>query len=193
MTAAVQDSVRERTLSATAHLLATEGPAGLSVRKIATAAGCSTIAIYHYFGDKAGLLDALYVDGFAKLRAAQASVTEGTDPEADVVRMCLAYRDVALTHPTLYQVMFARPVPDFAPAAESRRHARENYQHFVRTVERWAAVRPLSTDVESAAHVLWAAGHGLVMLELVGNAPRGDPAQRTRTAVQTLVRGLRAD
>ncbi|WP_053171213.1 TetR/AcrR family transcriptional regulator [Streptomyces sp. SBT349] len=192
MSAATDDPspTRARTLRAAAEVLATDGPGGLSVRRIAAAAGTSTMSIYHHFGGKAGLLDALYVEGFAALRTAQ-TPPRGEDPEEDIAQMCLAYRRVALDNPALYQLMFARPDPEFAPAEESRLIARANYRQFVDAVRRWARQAPLTTDPASAAHVLWAAGHGLVMLELVGNAPAGDRAARYGTAVRTILRGLR--
>lgn len=57
-------------------------------------------------------------------------------------------------------------------------------------VRRWGERSPLVTDAESAAHALWACGHGLVMLELSGNAPRVDLAARYATAVDATMRGL---
>lgn len=39
--------------------LSLEGPGALSMRRLATAAGCSTMVLYSTFGDKAGLLTAL--------------------------------------------------------------------------------------------------------------------------------------
>ncbi|MFC4950368.1 TetR/AcrR family transcriptional regulator [Pseudonocardia sp. GCM10023141] len=182
--------LRAATLAAAARLLATEGPGGLVVRRIASDAGCSTMAVYHYFDGKKGLLDALYVEGFQRLHGAQ-NIAVTDDPEADVRAMCLAYRTVALAHPEYYQVMFGRPVPDFVPSESSREHARTNYAQFVDAVRRWGARTPLTATTEDAAHVLWAAGHGLVLLELTGNAPEGDAETRYTVAINALLGGLR--
>lgn len=182
--------LRAATLAAAARLLASEGPGGVGVRRVAAAAGCSTMVVYHYFGGKQGLLDALYVEGFRRLRDAQ-RIPATDDPEADVRAMCHAYRAVALANPEYYQIMFSRSVPDFAPSESSRQRARDNYAQFVEAVRRWDACVPLTTSAERAAHVLWASGHGLVMLELTGNAPTGNAVAAYDTAVETLLRGLR--
>lgn len=54
-----RDAVAERLLELADARLASEGPGGLSMRRLANAAGCSTMVFYTAFGDKAGLIEAL--------------------------------------------------------------------------------------------------------------------------------------
>src|SRR3990172_8192377 len=54
-----RDAVADRLLELADARLAAEGPAGLSMRRLANAAGCSTMVFYTAFGTKAGLLEAL--------------------------------------------------------------------------------------------------------------------------------------
>lgn len=54
-----RDAVADRLLELADGRLATEGPGGLSMRRLANAAGCSTMVFYTAFGDKAGLTEAL--------------------------------------------------------------------------------------------------------------------------------------
>ncbi|GAA1708061.1 TetR/AcrR family transcriptional regulator [Nonomuraea bangladeshensis] len=72
-----QDVVRTAILDTATHLLVTEGPGALTVRRIAGEAGCSTKVIYTLFGGKDGLVEALWLEGFARferrLRAAPKS------------------------------------------------------------------------------------------------------------------------
>jgi AcrR family transcriptional regulator len=49
-------------------MLATEGVAGFTTRRLAAAASTSTPAVYELFGDKAGLLRELFYEGFRQLR-----------------------------------------------------------------------------------------------------------------------------
>lgn len=107
--------LRAATLDAAAALFAAEGPGGLVVRRIAAAAGCSTMAVYHYFNGKRGLLEALCDEGHKRLSDAQRRRPFTDDPEADVRNTCLAYREVALAHPGYFQVMFGHRVPGFPP------------------------------------------------------------------------------
>jgi AcrR family transcriptional regulator len=179
----VSTDVRAATLDAAAHLLATEGPRGFTVRGVATAAGCSTIAVYHYFTDKQGLLDAVYVEGHTRLRTAQSTDRFTDDPEQDVRHACAAYREVALTYPDYFLVMFGHG----SFATEVRTTGRDNYAGFVEVMRRWPALR---TDPESAAYTLWAAGHGMVMLELTGNGPHRDRESQYRVMIDTVMHGL---
>jgi AcrR family transcriptional regulator len=64
------DDTRARILDAALRLLADEGHAALTVRRVATEAGCSTIGVYTWFGGKDGLIDALWTEGFASFAAA---------------------------------------------------------------------------------------------------------------------------
>ena len=54
-----RDAVADRLLELADARLASEGPGGLSMRRLANAAGCSTMVFYTAFGDKAGLIEAL--------------------------------------------------------------------------------------------------------------------------------------
>jgi AcrR family transcriptional regulator len=185
--------LRIATLDAAARLLATEGPRGLAVRRIAAEAGCSTIAVYHYFDGKQGLLEALHVEGHSRLRAAQRAHQFTDDPEADVRNTCLVYRQVALTYPDYFQVMFGHAVHGLnRPTGDTRTTARENYATFIEVVRRWGERSPLRTDPVSAAYSLWATGHGMVMLELTANAPQEDRAIRYAETIDALMRGLAA-
>lgn len=183
--------LRAATLEAAARLLAVEGPAGLSIRRIAAEAGCSTMAVYHYFDGKQGLVDAVWAEGHTRLSAAQRRHQFTADPEADVRNTCLAYREVALADPAFFQIMFGHPVHGLArPSGATRDPARENYARFVEVVARWGELAPLRTDASTAAHALWACGHGLVMLELTRNGPAADPAGRYAAAIDALMAGL---
>ena len=129
----------------------------------------------------------MHVEGFARLSAAL-QITWTDDPEADVLRMCRIHREVALAHPDHYLVMFGRPAPGHHPPEGSK-----HYQdQLVEAVRRWSSGTPLAVDVPTAAHMLWATGHGVVMLELTGNAPPGDPRAAYDAAVAITLRGLRA-
>ncbi len=155
---------RERTLEAAAQLLRDEGPGALTVRRIATEAGLSTMAIYHHFGGKDGLVEALYVDGFRALDDALAAVPRTDDPLADVEALALAYREVAMRRPGYYEVMFGRPFPGFEPSPEAKARAMRPWRAFTGTLERCESAGLLTVNANDAALLLWASGHGLLML-----------------------------
>src|SRR4051794_4316776 len=71
---------REALLAAAHDLLATEGPGALTVRRIAAAAGMSTMNVYSRFGGKDGVLDELFVDGFRRLGETMRASPQSDDP-----------------------------------------------------------------------------------------------------------------
>ena len=58
---------RDDVLRCALDVLERGGPPAVSARRVATAAGTSTAALYEFFGDKAGLVRALYWEGFGAL------------------------------------------------------------------------------------------------------------------------------
>lgn len=76
---------RERILDALVEVLA-EGVESLSMPAVAEQAGVSVGTIYRHFGDKAGLLDALYSHAGKRTGIEVGSIPETLDEVDDVVR-----------------------------------------------------------------------------------------------------------
>jgi AcrR family transcriptional regulator len=184
--------MREAVIEAAARLFARDGAEGLAVRKVAAAAGCSTMVVYHHFGGKQGLLNVMYITGFERLANAQAKVPDLADPEQQVRARYLNYRDVALEFPSYYQVMFGTGASQFVPDAHAQQFASYAYEQFVTAVTAWSAVCELTTTARAAAYIRWASAHGLVSFELSRNAPDVDYKRRYMTTLDTLIRGLQA-
>ncbi|WP_344869577.1 helix-turn-helix domain-containing protein, partial [Amycolatopsis ultiminotia] len=92
--------------SARAELLA-HGPGGLSLRAIAARAGVSRATPKWHFGNRAGLLTALAIEGFAQLGDALVAAVRGlTDPAARFTAVGRAYLAFGLGNPELFDLMF---------------------------------------------------------------------------------------
>src|ERR1044072_4982865 len=111
--------LRHERVEAGGRLLAAEGPAALTTRRVAQETGVSTTAVYSLFGDKAGLVREMFLAGFERLSEAFAAVPTTEDPVADLLALGHAYRANARANPHLYELMFGRPVPEFHPDAET--------------------------------------------------------------------------
>lgn len=187
------DDTGSAILRAASELLATEGPGALSVRRIAAAAGCSTMGLYSRFGGKDGVVDELFAEGFDHLcQAMQALPTTGV--AVDDFRACARrYRLTALEHSTHYMVMFGGAVPGFEPSPENHLVAKESFDLLVARVQRCIDDGDFTGDPVRIAEIAWGAMHGMVMLELIGLDPVGDdPALRYESMLDVLVAGLRA-
>jgi AcrR family transcriptional regulator len=153
-----------------ARMLAEEGPQALSTRRIAAAAGTSTMAVYTHFGGMQELVRSMVHEGFARLHRRMTGVRQTADPVADVVTLGRAYRGNALANPHLYAVMLGgSSLGGFSLTEEDRQHGRYTLALLVDAVARcMAAGRYRPGDPELVAHQLWSALHGLVTLELGG-------------------------
>ncbi|MFZ3467716.1 TetR/AcrR family transcriptional regulator [Streptomyces sp. 4.24] len=178
-----QEALRAALLDLAAQLLAAEGSAGLTMRRIATAAGCSTTVLYRHFGAKDGIAEALYREGFERLRHRLEGVPPHDDPPAHLAALGRAYRDNALAERNLYQVMFAGLIPGFTPTAQARSAAAASLdvlREAVRTCAVAGAFRP-DVDVDEVTDTIWAAAHGSISLELAGHFAADTAEHRYRT------------
>jgi AcrR family transcriptional regulator len=183
-----QEALRRTLLDTASRLLVAEGPGALTMRRVAGAAGCSTTVLYTMFGGKEGLADALYREGFERLRRRLEAVA-GDNPRARLRAMADAYRANALAERAYYGVMFQQAIPGFRPSAASLAAAGASLEVLalaVRAAMDAGALRP--GDPQPVAEVLWAAVHGVVSLELTGHLPdEGAAADRFRTLASAAI------
>ncbi|MEX1008540.1 MAG: TetR/AcrR family transcriptional regulator [Acidimicrobiia bacterium] len=186
------DDQSQAILEAASRILSADGAGALTVRRIATEAGCSTMGLYSRFGGKEGVVDELYVEGFRHLCDGMSAVPKTDDPVADLRSCARAYRDTALAHSTHYMVMFGGAVPDFVPTKPSLGVAFGAFDRLVASVQRCIDAGAFKGDAADIAEIWWGSMHGLVMLEVVGIDPkRGDKAERYDRLLDTLLDGLR--
>ncbi|HTI27912.1 MAG TPA: TetR/AcrR family transcriptional regulator [Kutzneria sp.] len=172
--------VRFELIDIAARLLAENGPGGLSTRRVAAAAGCSTMAVYTHFGSMTGLVREIVHEGFGRLQQCFSRVVFSADPVADMALLGRAYRHNAVTNPNLYAVMFGGvSLAGFSLTEQDRRHGRYTLVTVTECASRCiAAGRFRSTDPELVARQMWMAIHGLTTLELGGYLT--DPWQADR-------------
>jgi AcrR family transcriptional regulator len=187
------DDTRQALLDAAHDLLGTEGPGSLAVRRIATAAGMSTMNVYSRFGGKDGVLDELFIDGFRRLGELMAESPETDDPREDLRQCKQLYRRFARENATYYSLMFDRVVPDFVPSERAEAIALDTLRQLQRRIERAMAAGVIREgDSFAVATGLWACVHGLVSLEArtEGKLVGFDWDTVFDTTTEALVRGL---
>jgi AcrR family transcriptional regulator len=184
------DALRANLLERAGALLSLEGPAGLSLRRLAADAGTSTTAVYSLFGGKPGLVREVYMEAFRRFGAQLTEVPVTGDALHDLAELGWAYRANALTNPHLYTVMFGRALPDFEPDDEVRAESGRAMQVLVDAVERAMAAAALGRDdPRRVAMTFWATVHGLVSLELDEHLPHRPGEQDFGAAMTAIVRG----
>jgi AcrR family transcriptional regulator len=187
--------VERELLAAAEAVLVREGPGGLTVRAVATEAGIAPMGVYNRLGGKEGLVDALLIKGFDRLRAAVDAAGSDPEPGADTRDRFYdcgrRYREFALANPHFYAIMFEDAIPHEFDNPEVGEHAEAAFYALVRTVELAAAAGVIAAPnpVETAQQI-WSTVHGAVALELKGLIQTEDPAATYRAGLDTLIRGL---
>ena len=94
------EEMKELILSAASDIIASEGFAKLSIRKIAKKIEYSPSIIYHYFNDKEEILNVVMQRGYKKIVSAVSSMKiESSTPEEKLIKMTRNYINVALSMP----------------------------------------------------------------------------------------------
>ena len=189
------DETSEALIAAAHRLLADTGPDALTVRRIATAAGMSTMNVYSRFGGKDGVIDALYADGYRRLLAEVDAIPTGDDVPDDLLKIASTYRSWALANPRYYAIMFRSAVPGFTPSTESIEGARAGLAKLVERVatgqERGDITAAAGYEASEIAVWLWATCHGMISLELDGVGSEGvDWSAVYTNGTRIAVRGL---
>jgi AcrR family transcriptional regulator len=156
-------------LDAAADILETEGPDGLSVRRIAAAAHVAPMGVYNHFDSKNGIIEALFIQGFERLRDALARIADTEDAYEALREGGRRYRALALSHPKVYELMFLRAIPSFEPSDHALEIAGSAFNALVVAVQRAMTAGVLAkADPTATAWIIWSNVHGWVSLELVG-------------------------
>lgn len=184
--------LRLRLLDRAGEVLSSAGPEGLSLRRLASAAGTSTTAVYSLFGGKRQLLHQVRAEALRRFAAHLRTVRETADPTDDLIRLALAYRASAVADPHYYRVLFDS-APDHADLAEPGYELYgETFGLLVACVRRCMEAGQLSPrEPAIVAHALWGYVHGLVLIELNGftGAFGLDPAGSFAEAIRTATAG----
>ncbi len=185
--------MRERVLHAAMDMLASDGVAEFTTRRLAQHAGTSTPAVYELFGDKAGLVREVFFEGFRLLRQYLDEVRPSQDPRAELISVIKLLRMFAREHSVLADLMFSRPFADFDPGPAERRAGDEVRLFIVAAVRRCVRAGVLEGDEVDIAHVIVAMAQGLAGQETAGwlGTSQESRDRRWDLAVTALLDGLR--
>lgn len=171
---ATREDTRSRIVGVAARLLQEQGPAAVTTRGVAEAAGVQPPAIYRLFGDKDGLLDAVaehvlatYVS--AKAAVVAAAATQDVDPLADLRAGWDTQIEFGLANPAVFRLLSDpdRAVPSLAAQAGKRVLASR--------VHRVAAIGRLRVSERRAVDLIQAAGTGTLQTLLATSPGQRDP------------------
>ena len=160
-----RQDARRAILDATEELVIESNGTDFSIRSLGQRSGYSAPTVYHYFGDKDGLLDALLEERFARLATQLEEVESSDEPRRDLRAILLAYYAFSTGNPTFSRLMWT-----LSRKGESRMPpAMERVKSCIQApLERYAESGQLGAfDSETAGWVLWAQIYGLLSLQLM--------------------------
>jgi AcrR family transcriptional regulator len=157
-------------IDAAAHLLAEQGPAALTTRRLAAEVGTSTMAVYTHFGSMSALVREIVREGFARLERLFKLIEPSDDPVADMALYGRAYRHNATSGEHVFSVMFGgSSLAGFALSEEDRQYGRYTLSGVADCARRCiASERFRPEDPILVAHQMWLGVHGTVSIELGG-------------------------
>ncbi len=173
-------------------MLAADGVARFTTRKVAELAQTSTPAVYELFGDKAGLVREMFFEGFRLLGRQLAGLAESADPRADLIGVIEVFRAFVCDNPVLAEVMFSRPFADFDPGPAELVAGSTVRNFIVGRVRRCTAAGILTGDDTDIAHVLVALAQGLAAQETAGwlGTSSASVHRRWDLAIRAMLNGL---
>ncbi|MGW5559450.1 TetR/AcrR family transcriptional regulator [Micromonospora sp. NPDC003944] len=110
-------NARDRLLLAAAELLESGGT--VSTRAVCDRAGVQAPTLYHHFGSKQGLIDAVVSHGFTQYTAVESS----GDPLDDLRQGWDRHVQFGLEHPSFYGLLYGRAEPGKPCAVTAPAHA----------------------------------------------------------------------
>jgi AcrR family transcriptional regulator len=184
--------LRDHVLQVAVALLADEGIAGLTTRRVAQEAATSTPAVYELFGDKAGLVREVFFEGFRLLRRRFDRIEVSSDPHADLARVIRVFRAFVRENGVLAEVMFSRPFADFDPGPAELSAGSAVRDFIVARVRRCIDAGILRGDETDIAHALVALAQGLAAQEAAGwlGTSKASVDRRWDLAVDAVLGGL---
>jgi AcrR family transcriptional regulator len=174
-------------IESAARLISREGMAALTLRRLATDVGTSTMAVYTHFGGMPELQRAVRREGFVRLAAHLGSVRQTNDPVADIGVQGWEYVRNAVENPELFRVMFSEPPVDEEDAVVGV----DTFLLLVAGVERCIAaerIRPGHPHELARQH--WVLVHGIATLSVAGLLAPDHAWTSMRTLAQHLFVGL---
>lgn len=191
------EDTADRILVCARDLLLAGGLDGLTMRRVAAAAGLSATAIYRHYEDREALVFAVAEEGFRRFASHLYRGLDAPDPLARMHATGEGYLAFALEHTAYYRVIFMSEAGCFERLADEA--ARRFSPTFLFLVDRVRECQEhgLIRAGDPAGHAItvWAHCHGLASLWIGGNLRSlGDEAAFGafyRASVQTVLLGLR--
>ena len=180
---------RRAILDATEALLTESGLGGFSMRALVQECGYSAPTIYHYFGDKPGLIDAVLEARLEDLVAELEQVPGDDNPVIQARTLCLGFARWGLRNPTHYRLMNEPRDPERPPGPAHQRAVDLMSEPLNALIQDGQISE---AQFQLIRQSLWACLHGLISLPAVRPDTEWN-SNLLETSVDVLLGGLLAE
>ena len=165
--------VRNVLLQQAENILTDEGPAGLSLRRLARLTGVSEAAPYRHFDGKDGILAAVAIAAFERFAEQLETAAASTENhEERIMALGAAYVQFAVENPQHFRLIFGRerpPLDQYPELRDAADNAFDVLQRAVTSVDRKAEMTLAeAASAYNRALAAWSRAHGIAMLVIDG-------------------------
>ncbi|QKT08219.1 TetR/AcrR family transcriptional regulator [Gordonia sp. X0973] len=176
---------RTRLLDAATEEIASAPGEEFSLRNVCERVGVAMPTLYHFFGNKKGLVDAVVERGFEQYVAAKSSRESSGDPIRDIRDGWDQHVAFGLANPGVYALMYGSVQPGQSPPAQARPTAALRG-----LVSKAADQGRLAVPVEQAVEHILATNVGVTLRQIVQARPDPELSAAVRDGVLAAVTGV---
>ncbi|PQZ99342.1 TetR family transcriptional regulator [Arthrobacter sp. MYb224] len=190
MTVTPTSHTRERLILAAADLIAAAPGEEFSLRAVCETVGVKMPTLYHFFGSKQGLIDAVIKHGFDLYLGEKSSMESSGDPIHDIRVGWDAHVAFGLANPGFYSLMYGKVQPGYSPEAQSRPS-----EILLGLTTRAATQGRLAVPAQQAAAHILVTNIGVTLRQIALAAPDPTLSQAVREGAISAITGAgtRAD
>jgi AcrR family transcriptional regulator len=163
---------KSKLIETTLSLYLNGGIDAVSMRKVASAAGLSTMAAYRHFKNKDDMLNHVVMEGFRRFQDYFSRASAETDPIASLKLCMTLYAEFAKAQPEFYQMLFMARLKSDDPELDKRCEQQIQMAHLFLSARVKACIREgliEECDAKDCALRLWSLCHGIVSLQVLGH------------------------
>lgn len=184
MTETTATDTRGRLIEAAADLIAASPGEDFSLRTVCDVVGVKMPTLYHFFGSKQGLVDAVVTRGFDLYLGQKEAMESSGDPIQDIRAGWDAHVAFGLANPGLYTLMYGKVRPGYSPDAQSRAD-----ELLLALTTRAAEQGRLAVASEQAAAHVLVTNIGVTLRMIIRAAPDPDLSAAVREGAIAAITG----
>jgi AcrR family transcriptional regulator len=164
-------NTKNKLIECTLSLYLSGGIDAVSMRKVASEAGLSTMAAYRHFKNKDDMLNHVVMEGFRRFQEYFSRAKDIPDPVASLKLCMTLYAQFAKEQPEFYEMLFMARLRSDDPELEKRCEQQIQMALLFLVDRVKACIRSgliANTNAKACALKLWSLCHGMVSLQVLG-------------------------